>query len=60
MFQTHLHQQRLGSFGAVMGICLDGQHRHLHVLYGAQRGQKIEGLEDESDLSGAIVVEVDR
>ena len=43
----------------MVGVLPGGQHGHLHVLNGAQRGQQIKGLEDESHLAGAVGVEVD-
>ena len=58
-FKAHLAQQSFGTLGAVVRVLANGQHRHLHVFNGAQRGQQIKGLKDESHLVSAVVVEID-
>ena len=60
VFKAHLAQQRLGALGAVawrrcsrpsMGTCTFSR--------ALQRGQQIKGLEDETHLVSAVVVEID-
>ena len=43
----------------MIGALIHRQHGHLHILDGAQRGQQVKGLEDESHLARTVRVEID-
>ena len=59
MFKAHLAKQGFGPLLAVVAIPAVRQHRHLHVLDGAQSWQQIESLKDESHLARAVDIQVD-
>src|ERR1035441_5382423 len=58
LLQPHLAQQGLGPRGTMIDVLVHRQHRHLHILQGAQRRQQVERLKDESNLARAICVQV--
>ena len=59
MFQAHFEKKGLGPLGTIARVLTLGEHGHLDVFNGAQRGQQIKGLKDESHLMGSVVIQVD-
>ncbi len=59
ILEAHLLKQRRGALGAMVGAVIHRQHGHLHIFDGAQRGQQMKRLEDESHLARAIAVQID-
>ena len=51
--------QALGSFGSLGGSVGALEHRDLDVFERGQGGHQVKGLEDESDLAGAVGVDVE-
>ena len=56
--EAEFDEQGSGSFFTVVPMASGAQHRHLHVFERVERGEQMEGLEDEAGPARAIGIDV--